>query len=354
MKEKTGLRLAGSTRPPFLHPKDPFVVLKADNLVGVDRVRGLRPAKDANDPQPPLDCRLASEVVTGVEMSGGVSKTLLAEVVLPLEKNLARSRPCRWRVLALETLLFDPNSADLIDTGDSKLFSPPFRESRQVADVGRNQKHTDLGRPASGWPERHPLGRAQSLAAGLSVVAGELVGGVCARARARREQRQRAASGLADRSGAAEGVQGPRAGDLVPKSGSVQLEKAPTIEGATIISAVAGTTLAKSLGDFAEAAGLTTNQDDLKWTQFLGQSLGGFNDLLLRQTLGLCLPPFDPTKQPSDQRRAGRHAGVGCDRAAAVAGHAGRGHVPAGTLWRSESREPVCRRLLRPDAEADR
>ena len=45
--EKTGMQLAESTMPPFLHPKDPFVVLKGENLVGIDRARAQRPDKDA-------------------------------------------------------------------------------------------------------------------------------------------------------------------------------------------------------------------------------------------------------------------------------------------------------------------
>ena len=50
----------------------------------------------------------------------------------------------------------------------------------------------------------------------------------------------------------------------------------------------------------------------IEQTQVLGQSLGGFNDLLLRQTLGLCLPPVDPTndKTVDDLRYGRRWAGA--------------------------------------------
>ena len=63
--------------------------------------------------------------------------------------------------------------------------------------------------------------------------------------------------------------------------------------------------------------------------QVLGQSLGGFNDLLLRQTLGLCLPPFDPTKQPAKAAEVDTKVklwdAMGRKPAAGHAGRAGQG-----------------------------
>ena len=303
-EEQTRMQLAESTRPPFLHPKDPFVVLKADNLVGVDRVCAQRLAEDANNP-PVLNCRLASDVVTGVELSGTVSRKWQAEAVLPLEKNLGAIEPLPVgtspetlpvRALALETLLFDPNYVDLIDTGAPELFraiQTSLEKSRTASGSGNTL--TWVGQPPdplsiTRWDKRNPW-----LPVYLSWQAS------WSPAYAPRQDPNSESGPLA-------GWQfdpGPRAGDLVPRAGSVQLKNTDVLlEGATIISALSGTPLATNLGDFAKTAELKTKSMESIRQQVLGQSLDGFNDLLLRQTLGLCLPPFDPTKQPQAQAPA--------------------------------------------------
>ena len=222
--EQTGLQLAGSTRPPFLHPKDPFVVLKADNLVGVDRVRALRPAKDAKRPQPPLDCRLASDVVTGVEQSGGVAKVAGGDRIAVGKKTLGAvwRLPAGHGALALETPALRSELPDLIDHRRLETLHALQTSLEQVADGGRNRKHTDLGRPASGsalgvtrWGGRNPwlpvyLSWQASWSAAYSAGQGA-------------DGHSGPLAGWQIRSGPAEGVR-DLAGDLVPKAGPAQLE----------------------------------------------------------------------------------------------------------------------------------
>ncbi len=76
-----------------------------------------------------------------------------------------------------------------------------------------------------------------------------------------------------------------------------------TLEGATIIAPLSGDQLAANLHDYTKTDGEENDiLESIDQTQALGQSLGGFNDLLLRRTLGLCLPPVDPISKQLDSR----------------------------------------------------
>ena len=133
------MQLAKSTCPPFLHPKDPFVLLKGDNLVGVDRTRPQRRERGAND-QSVLLCRRALDVVTGVELKGQVARKRQAVDRLRLQMPAALGTLPEniTRALALETLLFDPSCAELLDSGDLPLFRELQRRLEQTLTAGGN------------------------------------------------------------------------------------------------------------------------------------------------------------------------------------------------------------------------
>ncbi len=294
--EKTGMQLAPSTMPPFLHPKDPFVVMKGDNLIGINRARARRPVKDADGA---LRCRLAKDVVTGVMQSGTMSEKWSAGDCFTLNfSNAAAVGPGDIaRTLALETLLFDPNSAGLVDTRSPKVLDCGVFDALQASLAptltltGNTSTLTWAGQPPdplglTRWQERNPwlpvylMWQAHWAPAYAPAQASENI-------------HSKALDGWRLGSDAL-------AGDLVAQPNTVMQPKsaAPLLEGVTIISALSGAQLAENLRQFAKAAGGSSyNLEPIDQTKLLGQSLGGFNDLLLRQALGLCLPPVDPTKE---------------------------------------------------------
>ncbi len=278
--EATDMQLAGSTMSPFLHPKDPFVVLEVENLGDIDRTRAQRSGEDANGLLP---CRLETDVVTGVSQSGDVTDTWQAEDVFNLNPLDVGETPIGdvARALALETLLFDPNCASLLEGIDLDLFKElqesldPCRESDQHTLTWEGQPPDPLG--VTRYGERNPW---------LPIYLMWQV--TWAPTYAPDDSHSQALKGWAF-------DPEPMAGDLVPKAESTQPQNPVTLEGATMISPLSGAPLAMHLREFAEAAGLKPeNLEDIQQRQVLGQSLGGFNDLLLRHTLGLCLPPVDP------------------------------------------------------------
>jgi len=294
--EQTGMRLVESTMPPFLHPKDPFVVLKGGNLAGIDRTRTQRPEKEEEEEKKEeeggaLPCRLETKIVTGVSQEGTSSQTWSADTCFPLPdfSNVAGVSPGDIaRALAVETLLFDPNCAGLIKTADDRLFKT-LQESLDMSRKSDGNKLSWVGQPpdplgVTRWEIRNPwlpvylmwqANWAPSYALGPEP-----------------DTHPPALVGWQLKS-----PFDPLANDLVPQS----QQKGPAkgsflLQGATIISTLSGAPLVKHLRKFAEAGGYKVNNlEGIEQTQVLGQSLGGFNDLLLRQTLGLCLPPVDPT-----------------------------------------------------------
>ena len=276
--EQAGMRLAQSTMPPFLQPKDPFVVLKAENLMGVDRARAERP----------LPCRLAGALVTGVRVSAAIGKSIEALNCFGLPDIPDAAGPGAIpRSLALETLLFDPNDADLVPTGLPK----PFASLQESLDRSRGldgDRLEWLGQP----PDRLSVTRQGTTNPWLPVYLmwqahwaptydpkggwNEVI-----------EQGWKFDSG----NGAPPVDQplGRLVGDLIPKSPLAVTQDLGGFHGVTLLSRLTGEQLAGNLKEF-------TGQSipGIQETTVLGQALGGFNDLLLRQGLGLFLPPFDP------------------------------------------------------------
>jgi hypothetical protein len=272
--EETGMQLAESTMPPFLHPKDPFVVLMADNLIGVDRARAQRLDAGAEGALP---CRLAKDVVTGVSLSGTVPGRWEAKDCIHLVDFAGvGGPPLLGEVadkLALETLLFDPNCARLVPAKDTltRVRQPP-----DPLGVTRWSEHNP-------WLPVYLMWQASWMPAYAPVPGSDNSHG-------------RALAGWQLDSD-------PLGCDLVlPNDESMPpSEDDVPLEGATIISPLSGEQLAENLKDFAQTARRNIdNLECIKQTQVLGQSLGGLNDLLVRQTLGLCLPPVDPISKQVD------------------------------------------------------
>jgi hypothetical protein len=300
--EKTGMQLAESTMPPFLYPKDPFLVLKGDGLVGVDRARAQRREKDAAGL---LHCRLTKDVVTGVRQSGTISKEWLAKNCFTLNFPHAAGVPPGEvaRKLALETLLFDPYCASLIETEDPELFETlqkSLDQSRKSDSSGN--KLTWKGRPpdplgithwcgSNPWVPVYLMWQARWRSAYAPVPDSD-------------NSHSGALAGWeldSDRARPPNIPFDPLSGDLIPRKGSLQPKDDILLEGATIISALSATQLAKNLSEFAKTEGRNTdNLERITQTQVLGQSLGGLNELLLRQSLGLCLSPVDPISKQVD------------------------------------------------------
>lgn len=301
--EKFNLRLAESVMPPFLQAKDPFVVMRGDDLVGADRAHSQSADENAKGA---LRCRLAArDIVSGVRLQASVGRAWKAEDLqldfpdvaqTPLPQEVARA-------LALETLLFDPNCASLILKGNTnpsvlKLFKAlqlslaPSRESSED-----NLKLTWDGQPPD------PLGvtRCGEISPWLPVYMMWQVRWAPTYTPGQGSDSHSKALAGWQLSSEGDSEGNSLAGDLVLQAGSVQPGKEALLTGATIISALSGMQLAGNLKKFATASGLSGALEAVELTQALGQSLGGLNDLLLRQTLGLFLPPFDPETAQLDQ-----------------------------------------------------
>lgn len=289
-EEKSGMQLAESTMPPFLQPKDPFVVLKGDGLVGIDRTRARRPIDNANGALP---CRLANDVVKGIKLQAAVSEEWKSDA-MKLDFPSVKPTPLPPEVvhtLALEALLFDPNCAGLVVTGAAAKASvrtlfQRLQQSLKPSEKSKGNQLTWDGQP----PDPLAITRCGEHNPWLPVYL---------MWQARWAPAYTPGQGSDSHSRALAGWQfdsDPLAGDLVPQAGLVQPKKDVLLEGVTIISALSGGQLASNLKKFANTADLNGDFE----TQFLGQSLGGFNDLLLRHTLGLFLPPVDPTNEQLD------------------------------------------------------
>ena len=251
-EKNTGRQLAESTMPPFLYPKDPFVIAKGDNLGGVDRTRAQRPDQDAAGA---LRCRLAKDVVTGVSQSGTVSQSWEAAKCFKLDF------PDKARVpfgevagtLALETLLVDPNCAALIETGDAKVrdLFKTLQESLDPTRTSYTNTLTWTGQP----PDPLGITRWGGSNPWLPVYLMWQADWAPAYAPAQGSDNSHS-NALGDWRLDSD----PLAGDLVPQSKApAQSTDKAFLEGVTIISAVSGSQLAENLRKFAETTVHNTN-----------------------------------------------------------------------------------------------
>lgn len=290
--EQAGLQLVESTMPPFLQPKDPFVVLTGENLVSPPRI-SIQPVHQ--DAEAAVRCRSAKAVVTGVSQSGLISKALSADTYFSVPEvpgvagagfgDLARK-------LAVEALLFDPSCSGMIPTADDRLFKAlqksldPSRQADATTLTWIGQTPDSLA--VTSWGDTNPWLPVYLMW------------------QARWTSAYAPGGGSADKhSTSLEGWQfssDTLSGDLVPPGAPPKpSETSWVLEDATMLSPLSGAQLAENLREFAKATGRDAdNLAGIEQMEIVGQSLGGFNDQLLRQTLGLCLPPVDPTNGQVD------------------------------------------------------
>ena len=343
--ELTGMQLAESTMPPFLHPKDPFLVLNGENLVGIDRARAQgpdkdpidkgAPDKDANDPL--LPCRLAKEVVCGMTLaSAGGGGQWQAQKLFNLVFPGVASPPLGevTRTLALETLLFDPNCADLITAIDAKLFSE-FQQSLEASYSLKSAPEkgtlTWIGRPPdplgiTRWGESNPW---------LPVYLMWQAHWAPAYPPGSENKHSGALAGWQLDSD-------PLVGDLVPQKGSVQPqspEKYVSLEGATIVSTFFGKQLAKNLEKFAKST---------------APKLSEITDMQVPRPVAGRAQRTIASAEPG-RVSASKRSGLGRNGQGPAAVHARRSERRVLTCprGRAEARQFVDRRFLRPDEEAD-
>lgn len=297
--EKNGLKLTESTMPPFLQPKDPCVILKGEHLNVFDRTRPQRPVKDADGV---LECRLANEIISGVKQSGTFSPQASAAECFDLKfsdqaknalgdvlENVAHK-------LGLEALLFDPNSASLIHSKEKDLDFALLKELQK--DLKKSSQSNSSGTKIT-WQGQPPdplaITRSTESNPWLPVYLLWQADWVYTHAKG---------SGFKDALSAWELGPDSLAGDLVSGLSDQQMqpETAQQLAGATMISAISGHQLAGNLSKFGKSRSLAVEAQISKVedVSVLGQSLGGFSDLLLRQTAGLCLPPIDPNEKTVD------------------------------------------------------
>ncbi|MBS0169981.1 MAG: hypothetical protein JSR62_06465 [Nitrospira sp.] len=296
-EQQTGMQLVESTMPPFLHPKDPFVVMKGENLVGPARVSAT--GGDQNTISL-VRCRPAKAVVSGVSQSGMTSATWSADTYFSVP-NVAGVR-CGdlARKLALEALLFDPSCSSAIPTADDRLFQALQKSLDQSSQSGLTTLTWSGKTPDSlavtRWGETNPETNRETNP-WLPLYLMWQVRWASAYTPAEDSANRHSTSLDGWRFGS-----GPLTGDLVPPGASPNIAGTPLdLEDATIVLPLSGAQLAKHLREFAETAGRDVdNLTSITQTEVLGQSLGGFNDQLLRQTLGLCLPPVNPTSTQVD------------------------------------------------------
>jgi hypothetical protein len=291
LNEQKGMQLVESTMPPFLQPKDPFIAMKGENLTGIDRTRPRRPDKDFEGGQL-LHCRHGNEIVGGVSFSGAVSAQKKAAECYTLHFPAQNRLPFGdiAKDLALEALLFDPNHATLAVMQDGLV--PDFKELQKTLEQSRQSNASGIewiGKPPD------PLGVTRWSGANPWLPLYLMWQANWSFAHADGSDNKSALNGWALSND-------PLGGDLLPdsKTTRMQLEKPKQLAGATLLSGFSGRPLAENLRSFAASEGLRVNSlSGVEEVAVLGQSLGGFNDLLVRQTLGFCLPPVDPNDQNS-------------------------------------------------------
>jgi hypothetical protein len=294
--EKIRLRLAESNMLPFLQPKDPFVVLKGEHSTAFDRTR---PQRVVEDGEGVLQCRLATEVISGIKQSGTISAQASAADCFQLNcldqvKKVGAELGDVAFKLALEALLDDPNCARLVQNKEKALDTKLLKELQK--DLQKSSQSNSSGTTITwqGQPP-DPLAITQSTDSNpwLPVYLLWQADWVYTHAKG---------AGAEDALDAWTLNPDPLACDLVLKDQQMQPESAPQLAGATMITAISGHELAGNLSRFGKSRSLTieAQMSKVEETSILGQSLGGFNDLLLCQTPGLCLPPIDPTNQTVD------------------------------------------------------
>jgi hypothetical protein len=285
----SGSLLEKSGQPPFLHPKDPFLAFDSDFLFPGDTARFERPVLEDNTPVP-LRCRLRGDLLSGARRAGPMPQEWDASpVVLP--EFGAKLDGLREAVesLAREALLFDPENTD-------------WRAEFSREEVHGLQENFDDTKPKSGlgWngtpPDRFAVTRWRDDAGANPWLPLYLLWRV-----------EWTPDYQPGKQGNGNGIHGEALGGwrLDPDAVHVDLERARkpeagealTFDGATLLTQLSGARLAGALQDyFGQKSGPLSRVKTTK----MGQALGGLNELMLRQALGLFLPPVDPESKLTD------------------------------------------------------
>jgi len=290
--------------PPFVQPKDPFLVIQIDkrDLDGMDRTRPQ--VKDAGSTksgdEPPLPCRLAAQVISGLHLNrldydqrwqageDGYLCLDFSKVASAIPRTLAKK-------LALETLLFDPDTPAPIPKGRPPIDPDLFLSLKRSGLSRSDKKKGDLSwiGPVPTVGVERPDQLALTFWGGASRKTNPFFP-VFLMWRANWSPAYATTSDSPGHTSALAGWQ-LTSNDLLPSESPphYDLENYVELEGTTIISCLSGKGLADRIEEFAKSAApkLTPMLSRIP-EQVLGQSLGGLNELLLRRILGLFLPPL--------------------------------------------------------------
>jgi hypothetical protein len=302
---KIPMKLGDATMPPFLQPKDPFLIIDSKDLDGMDRTRSETGDGGATDDsaEPLLPCRLATQLISGLCLNRlDYSDTWQAgeHKYLPLRfpQFTAAVPGALAKRLALETLLFDPTSpAPKLPDGIPPIDSDLFLSLKQGSGLSRSdQREGELKWVGQGQKVaiQRPNQLALTLWGGASKKKTNPFLPVFLMWRAHWSPYYKTAS---DHPGHTSALTGWHiaSSDLMLSDGLPYCDIAQYVEleGTTIVSYLSGKRLADKLEEFAKAAApkLIPSLTRIPH-QVLGQSLGGLNEILIRRILGLFLPPL--------------------------------------------------------------
>ncbi|MGH8222612.1 MAG: hypothetical protein ACREQZ_06530 [Woeseiaceae bacterium] len=282
--EQTGMRLAESTMPPFLQPKDPFVVLDGEQPMGMDGVGPER--SDESRIEAISRGRGAQDVLSGVRQ--GVDTWLAKDsFTVPIPDAIPLNE--LTRLLLFELLLLDPNCSRLLDPTGKRLERDLFRTLQDSLDQTAHASGITLE-----WLGQRPDDVAVTRWTGNSWRPLYLMWQAYWTPT---YERQTSPSPHGSALAGWKIDPDEDAAVLMPQTTLGEIVTDMALQGATIISPLSGRALAASISRFVEAAWPGARLDrlnSLDETIGVGQSLGGLNELLLRQALGLFVPPLDP------------------------------------------------------------
>ncbi|MGA8598566.1 MAG: hypothetical protein WB676_27930 [Bryobacteraceae bacterium] len=290
--DESEMQLTESTMPPFYFAKDPVVVLKGKGVTGIDRTSPRRPDKDKDDERVLLlHCRHTDEIVSQVSLGARAGNVKADSLESYFPGNVGPAIGELARKLAQESLLIDPNYLDSIAAKDDPIY-PAVKKLQKTLDQ-RSDSVEWKGTPpdplsVTRWLGADPPYENQNPWLPVFLL----------------WQAEWAYADAKD-SGMTEALKGwtlaanPLAGDLAPETQQRMVrQNRLTLESATLVSVASGQQLAEKLKIFALSQKLTARDlSKVRDTTVLSQSLGGFNELLLRQTMGLFLPPLKPKER---------------------------------------------------------
>jgi hypothetical protein len=289
----TRMRCVESTMPVFVQPKEPFLLVQSRHLTEPSRTH---PGGVLAGGRLPLPCRRIDELVGGVRLTGVHRRDWLTEEIwpLPIASHTEPDVQAAARRLAREALLFCPESVDWLTRDAAGLDANTLDAVSRLA----RQLQTRLSLTSDGVNTLSLTGTAPDRLALTQWGKGNPFLPLYLRWQVKWAAEYKPKPGQA--TSATDALLGwgldPTivAEELGPGPGKVVADQ--SLEGVMILSSLSGDGLASGLEEFRKSQdGLVVPVlESVRETTALGQALGGFNDLLLRQALGLFLPPIDP------------------------------------------------------------